>query len=98
MKIASFNDFRVGVVDGSDVYDMTDVLPDFLRELPRQRVNWLVANWSRLQARFADYRRAGRPLPLASVQLLAANPAPQHVFAAPANYQKHIGELGDRAV
>lgn len=98
MKIASFNDHRVGVVDGSELYDMTGALPDFLRELPRQRVNWLIANWPSVQGLFRDYRRAGKPLPLDAVQLLAANPAPQHVFAAPANYRKHIGELGDRAV
>jgi 2-keto-4-pentenoate hydratase/2-oxohepta-3-ene-1,7-dioic acid hydratase in catechol pathway len=98
MKIASFNDYRVGVVDGSVVHDMTAALPDFLQQLPRQRINWLVAHWSELQPVFAGYRQAGRALPLASVNLLAANPAPQHVFAAPANYRKHIGELGDRAV
>jgi 2-keto-4-pentenoate hydratase/2-oxohepta-3-ene-1,7-dioic acid hydratase in catechol pathway len=98
MKIASFDDYRVGVVDGEHVYDMTAALPDFLRELPRQRVNWLVSHWASLRDAFAGYRQAGRPLPLDSVKLLAANPAPQHVFAAPANYRKHIGELGDRAV
>jgi 2-keto-4-pentenoate hydratase/2-oxohepta-3-ene-1,7-dioic acid hydratase in catechol pathway len=98
MKIASFNDFRVGVVDGPDVYDMTAVLPDFLAQLPRQRVNWLVGHWAELREKFGDYRRRGSATPLASVTLLPANPAPQHVFAAPANYQKHIGELGDRAV
>jgi 2-keto-4-pentenoate hydratase/2-oxohepta-3-ene-1,7-dioic acid hydratase in catechol pathway len=98
MKIASFDDFRVGVVDGDTVYDMTAALPPVLDELPRQRVNWLVSHWPEIQARFADHRAAGTPLPLAGVTLLAANPAPQHVFAAPANYRRHIGELGDRAV
>jgi 2-keto-4-pentenoate hydratase/2-oxohepta-3-ene-1,7-dioic acid hydratase in catechol pathway len=98
MKIASFNDFRVGVVDGAAVYDMTSELPPALDTLPRQRVNWLVANWPEMKARFAKFREVGRPAPLATVTLLAPNPAPQHVFAAPANYRKHIGELGDRAV
>jgi 2-keto-4-pentenoate hydratase/2-oxohepta-3-ene-1,7-dioic acid hydratase in catechol pathway len=98
MKIASFDDFRVGVVDSATVYDMTGELPASLAELPRQRVNWLVANWPKVQARFARFRELGAPRPLAAIELLAANPAPQHVFAAPANYRKHIGELGDRAV
>jgi 2-keto-4-pentenoate hydratase/2-oxohepta-3-ene-1,7-dioic acid hydratase in catechol pathway len=98
MKIASFDDFRVGVVNGDQLYDMTASLPAFLAELPRQRINWLIANWTELQPKFAQYREAGQPRPLAGVRLLAANPAPQHVFAAPANYRKHIGELGDRAV
>jgi 2-keto-4-pentenoate hydratase/2-oxohepta-3-ene-1,7-dioic acid hydratase in catechol pathway len=98
MKIASFDDFRVGVVDDATVYDMTAELPASLDALPRQRVNWLVANWPTMAARFAQFRDLGAPTPLASVQLLAANPAPQHVFAAPANYRKHIGELGSRVV
>jgi 2-keto-4-pentenoate hydratase/2-oxohepta-3-ene-1,7-dioic acid hydratase in catechol pathway len=98
MKIASFNDYRVGVVEDANVHDMTAALPDFLSQLPRQRVNWLVSHWTELHPKFIEYRTAGRPLPLASVKLLPANPAPQHVFAAPANYRKHIGELGDRSV
>ncbi|KLN52818.1 fumarylacetoacetate hydrolase family protein [Variovorax paradoxus] len=98
MKIASFNDHRIGVVDGNTVYDITSALPEFLSQLPRQRVNWLVSHWEELRSKFADYRNSDQALPLASVKLLPANPAPQHVFAAPANYQKHIGELGDRTV
>ncbi|MDO8277458.1 MAG: fumarylacetoacetate hydrolase family protein [Burkholderiaceae bacterium] len=98
MKIASFEDFRVGVVDGDTVYDMTATLPAFLAQLPRQRVNWLIANWATMAAPFADYLKTGEARPLAGLRLLPPNPAPQHVFAAPANYQKHIGELGTRTV
>jgi 2-keto-4-pentenoate hydratase/2-oxohepta-3-ene-1,7-dioic acid hydratase in catechol pathway len=98
MKIASFDDYRIGVVDGDTVRDMTSALPEFLSQLPRQRVNWLVSHWAELRPKFADVRNSGRALPLSSVTLLPANPAPQHVFAAPANYQKHIGELGERTV
>src|SRR4051794_14624649 len=98
MKIASFNDHRVGIVDGSVVYDMTAALPEFLQQLPRQRVNWLIAHWNEVQPAFARYRQVGKSIALSSVTLLPANPAPQHVFAAPANYRKHIGELGDRVV
>jgi 2-keto-4-pentenoate hydratase/2-oxohepta-3-ene-1,7-dioic acid hydratase in catechol pathway len=98
MKIASFNDYQVGVVDGQELFDMTSALPDFLSQMPRQRINWLVQHWASLKDTFSDYRRVGKVVALGSVKLLAANPAPQHLFAAPANYQKHIGELGDRAV
>lgn len=98
MKIASFNDHRVGVVDGDLIRDMTDTLPAFLREMPRHRINWLVAHWSDWRQRFERERASAPAVPLAAVRLLPANPAPQHVFAAPANYRKHIGELGDRAV
>ncbi|MGN5478080.1 fumarylacetoacetate hydrolase family protein [Cupriavidus basilensis] len=98
MKIASFNDYRVGVVEGDTIYDMTGELPAFLAEMPRQRINWLISHWSDLRQTFGEHRQKGKVLPLASARLLPANPAPQHVFAAPANYQKHIGELGERVV
>jgi len=97
MKLACFDDFRVGVVDGDAVHDITPLLPSALDQLPRQRMNWLLANWEEMAPRVAGYRASAR-LPLASVTLRAANPAPPHVFAAPANYRKHIGELGSRVV
>lgn len=98
MKIASFNDFRVGVADGDAVYDMTAALPQFLDHIPRQRINWLIGNWGTMATAFADFKTIGVPLAVKSVKLLAANPAPPHIFAAPANYRKHIGELGSRTV
>ncbi len=98
MKIASFDDLRVGIVEDRQVFDMTAALPAFLDALPRQRVNWLIAHWDEMAAVFADPARRGAARPLQEVRLLAPNPAPQHVFAAPANYRKHIGELGARTV
>ncbi|MBV6304683.1 fumarylacetoacetate hydrolase family protein [Candidimonas humi] len=98
MNIASFNDYRVGIVDGPEIFDMTAALPSFLDQLPRQRMNWLIAHWDELSATLSAYHRHGIGLPLDQVRLLPPNPAPLHVFAAPANYRKHIGELGDRTV
>ncbi|HEY9281230.1 MAG TPA: fumarylacetoacetate hydrolase family protein [Eoetvoesiella sp.] len=98
MKIAVFDEYRIGLVQGDDVCDVTGALPSFLDELPAQRMNWLIANWTVMAERLDAYRQSGRVLPLAGIKLLPPNPAPPHVFAAPANYQKHIGELGSRAV
>jgi len=98
MKIAAFDDGRVGVVLQSEVVDVTAVLPSGLDLMPTQRINWLIQHWSSLQAPVAAAARSGQRLPLGGVRLMAANPCPPHVFAAPANYRKHIGELGDRVV
>ncbi len=98
MKIASFDQHRIGLVEGDEVYDVTAALPAALDLLPQQRVNWLVGHWAQLQPALQQARAAASALPLAGVQLLPANPCPPHVFAAPANYQKHIGELGTRVV
>lgn len=98
MKIAVFDDFRVGVVEGSQLFDVTTALPKFLSEIPLQRINWLIAHWDVMRPAIAAARASSSPIQLTSVRLLPPNPAPPHVFAAPANYRKHIGELGDRAV
>jgi len=98
MKIASFDNYRIGLVEGDRIVDITSVVPTALDSLPQQRVNWLVTHWSEAQPAIRDARASAASKPLAEVSLLAANPCPPHVFAAPANYQKHIGELGDRGV
>jgi 2-keto-4-pentenoate hydratase/2-oxohepta-3-ene-1,7-dioic acid hydratase in catechol pathway len=99
MKIASYNDHRIGVVDGDRLLDVTDVVPRALDSIPGQRINWLIANWAKVESDLKRRTTTASPsLALSEVTLLAANPCPAHVFAAPANYQKHIGELGDRGV
>ncbi len=98
MKIASFDNYRIGLVEGDEVIDITSVVPAALDSLPQQRVNWLLANWHQAQGALPAARESGTRKPLAEVRLLAANPCPPHVFAAPANYQKHLGELGARTV
>ena len=98
MKIAVFNDYRIGLVEGTQLCDVTGALPGFLDELPRQRMNWLIANWGAQADKLKAYAREAPIHQLSSVTLLPPSPAPQHVFAAPANYQKHIGELGSRIV
>lgn len=98
MKIASYNEHRVGLVEGDQVFDVTAALPAALDSLPQQRINWLVANWATALPALQAQRQQANGVPVTSVRLLAANPSPPHVFAAPANYQKHIGELGVRVV
>lgn len=98
MKLAVFDEWRVGLVQGDQLRDVTRVVPDALSSWPKMRMNWLIEHWATARAMVEDEARTTSPMALSRVRLRAANPAPAHVFAAPANYRKHIGELGDRAV
>lgn len=98
MKIACFDEHRIGLVEGDQVYDVTAALPAALDLVPQQRVNWLVAHWPELLPAIRHARGSAVGRLLDSVRWLPANPCPPHVFAAPANYRKHIGELGSRVV
>lgn len=97
MRLAVFDDFRVGVVVGDDIHDITDLVPAEFGSWPEQRVNWLIRNWARVAERLAN--PAEFPVVAASsVVLRAANPAPPQLFAIPANYHAHIGEIGAMAI
>lgn len=98
MKIAVFNDHRVGLVEGDQVYDVTAAVPDAGPAFPQVYMSRLIDQWSARKPKIEEARRNAAPVPLASVTLRAPNPAPLHVVAAPVNYRKHIGELGARSV
>jgi 2-keto-4-pentenoate hydratase/2-oxohepta-3-ene-1,7-dioic acid hydratase in catechol pathway len=98
MKIAVFDDYRVGIVEGTSLYDMTGIFPNFLDEMPRQRINWLINQWVTVEAKMQAERAKASPVDVSAVTLRTPSPGAAHVFAAPANYRKHIGELGDLAV
>jgi 2-keto-4-pentenoate hydratase/2-oxohepta-3-ene-1,7-dioic acid hydratase in catechol pathway len=94
VKLAVFDDYRVGVVESELIYDVTPAVPGASAAWPPVFMNALIADWAQAQARIAAARAAAPALPLGSVALLAPNPCPVHVVAAPANYRKHIAEMG----
>lgn len=98
MRLAVYDDFRIGLVEEDQLLDITSALPPGLDALPAQRMNWLIAHWQEMAGPLQQARSQARPVPVSGVRLRPPSPAPLHVFAAPANYHKHIGELGDRAV
>ena len=98
MKLCVFDAGRIGVVEGERVYDVTAALPEALREPAHGHMNWLIEHWTETLPRVRAARAAAAGVPLARVTLGAPVPNPPHVFAAPANYRKHIGELGARSV
>lgn len=99
MKLISFNEYRLGAVTPNErVHDITECVPEALDFLPQHRMTWLIEHWSEVKARVDSAVSRSEGVPLEGLSLLAPIPLPPHVFAAPANYQKHIGELQERAV
>jgi 2-keto-4-pentenoate hydratase/2-oxohepta-3-ene-1,7-dioic acid hydratase in catechol pathway len=96
MKLAVYNDYRVGVVENDSVRDVTGALPAELDLVPRERMNWLIEHWSDLEDPVASC--PGPHSPLADVRLRECSPSPRHVFALPGNYREHLGEIGAMTV
>jgi 2-keto-4-pentenoate hydratase/2-oxohepta-3-ene-1,7-dioic acid hydratase in catechol pathway len=94
VKLAVFDNYRVGVVEGESLYDITAAVPGAGPQWPPTFMNGLIADWRAAEPAVLAARAGAAPIPLASVSLLAPNPCPIHVVAAPANYRKHIAEMG----
>ena len=98
MLLCRFDEDRLGVVDGTNVLDVTaalDVLPAFRYPLPSY--DPLFANLDEVKGRIQKIRDGAPSIPVASVRLLSPVANPTKIIAAPVNYQKHLDEVkGDR--
>jgi len=94
MKVALFDEWRVGIVDDRGIVDITDLVPGwepvwpfswmlhFIQSFPRRRGEWAAA-------------LAERPaIPLENVRLRPPVPVPSKIVAAPVNYLLHQQEMG----
>jgi 2,4-didehydro-3-deoxy-L-rhamnonate hydrolase len=94
MKICRFDDDRLGVVLGEQVYDVSSARDEVLRG--QNTDGWadpVVARLPALMAAIGDPHRSGDPTPLASVRLLSPVKRPSKLVAAPTNYRAHISEM-----
>src|SRR5690242_2695191 len=93
MRLCRFNDSRLGVVEGTNVRDVTaalDVLPAYRYPLPEHDV--MIANLGEVTARAQAVLNNSPSIPLADVKLLSPVANPGKVIGAPVNYQKHLDE------
>ncbi|MFD8963814.1 fumarylacetoacetate hydrolase family protein [Streptomyces sp. NPDC059568] len=95
MRLAIFDDHRLGVVVGDTVVDVTDALP-----WPHEPDPLLAGWWRGLCRDFAVLAPAleeaaanGRHLPLDSVRLAAPVLAPTKIIACASNYREHVDEM-----
>jgi 2-keto-4-pentenoate hydratase/2-oxohepta-3-ene-1,7-dioic acid hydratase in catechol pathway len=94
VRFCRFGDGRLGLVDGSDVRDVTaalDVLPAYRYPLPPYDV--FVANLDRVADRALSLAATSPVVAAASLKLLSPVANPGKVIGAPVNYQKHLEEV-----
>ena len=92
MKIASFDDNRIGLVVGDRIVDVTEIVGGDGAWPPVAMVQ-LIAGFDALRP--ALEQAAAQPgAPLASVTLKTPVPWPSKIIAYPANYHEHAEEMG----
>lgn len=93
MKIARFNDGRIGVVNGDRIVDVTDEIGAHPDEWPPVAINRLIADFDEYRPKL-NRAMTGSGAPLASVKLLTPVPWPNKIVAYPVNYHEHGVEMG----
>ena len=94
MKLCRFNQNRLGVVQGDDIVDVSNVLTQLPgANYPYPSHDVLIEALERITPLIIDSARTGARLPLASVKLLSPVANPGKIIAAPVNYTKHLEEV-----
>jgi 2-keto-4-pentenoate hydratase/2-oxohepta-3-ene-1,7-dioic acid hydratase in catechol pathway len=96
MKICRYGDDRLGLVDGSNVRDVTALQSEVRQRAPyTYKGDPLIAfaHSPENRKKLAEAAAASPRISLATLRLLAPVVRPTKVIAAPTNYQKHIEEM-----
>lgn len=96
MKLALFDDYRLGVVKDEGIVDVTAALPQHDSGFAANFWVRLCHNFTELRPKIEDLAQAGTPRPLDQVRLRAAVLNPSKVLAAASNYGAHREEMRAR--
>jgi 2-keto-4-pentenoate hydratase/2-oxohepta-3-ene-1,7-dioic acid hydratase in catechol pathway len=98
MRLCRFGEGRLGIVEGSEVRDVTaalDVLPSCRYPLPSEDL--MIAGLESVMAKARALAADARPVPVRDLKLLSPVANPGKVIGAPVNYQKHLDEVRNDA-
>src|SRR5499427_5840289 len=88
MKLAFFDDFKLGVVAGDKVVDVTDVVKDIPRLGPQDVMHGVIERFDALKDRLADAAAKGHGKPVSQVRLRPPLPKPENIICMAVNYME----------
>ena len=89
MKLCYFNDFRLGVVKGDTVVDVTDAVKDIPHIDSRDLIIGLIAKWDTYKAKVEKAAADGKGVPLKDVRLRPPVPKPGNIVCMAVNYMEN---------
>ncbi len=93
MKIANFNQGRIGIVDGDTIVDVSEVIAYDPVCWPPTGMLRFIASFEHVKPRILDRLPTAERVPLSTALLNCPIAWPNKVIAYPANYHAHIGEM-----
>ncbi len=88
VKLCYFNDFRLGVVKGDQVVDITDAVKDLPHRDTRDLIVGVIEHWDTYKAKVEKAANDGKGVPLSGVRLRAPVPRPGNIDCMAVNYME----------
>ncbi len=88
MKLAYFNDFRLGVVNGDSIVDVSAEVSDVPHTGPHNLISNLIGRFDEYRGRIEAAVARGTAIPLASVTLRPPLPRPGNIICMAVNYME----------
>lgn len=88
MKLMMFNDYRLGIVKGDSVVDVTSVVSKITHSGPGDLMNGLIARWAEFKGPLEKAAAAGKAMPIAQVKIRPPLPKPVNIECMAVNYME----------
>jgi 2-keto-4-pentenoate hydratase/2-oxohepta-3-ene-1,7-dioic acid hydratase in catechol pathway len=88
VKLCYFNDFRLGVIKGDQVVDVTDAAKGVPHRDTRDLIVGVIAEWDSYKGKLEKAAADGKGVPLASVRLRPPVPRPGNIDCMAVNYME----------
>lgn len=88
MKLAFFDDFKLGVVTGDNVVDVSDVVKDIPKLGPQDVIRTVIEQWGTYKGKLADAAAKGQGKPVFQVKFRAPLPKPENIICMAVNYME----------
>ena len=88
MKILYFDDFKLGVLKGDQVVDVSAVVRDIPHTGPHNLINGLIERFSDYRGKLEQAAAKGKGVPLSSVRIRPPLPRPHNIDCMAVNYME----------
>jgi 2-keto-4-pentenoate hydratase/2-oxohepta-3-ene-1,7-dioic acid hydratase in catechol pathway len=88
MKLAFFDDFKLGVIAGDKVVDVSDVAKDIPRLGPQDVIRGVIERFDTLKGKLADAAAKGQGKPISQVKFRPPLPRPENIICMAVNYME----------
>lgn len=90
MKLVCFDDFRIGVLKGDAVVDITSLVREAAQGDPRLLMNALIEKFDDYRKKIEGAIAGGKTIPLSSIRLRAPVPRPVNIDCMAVNYVEEM--------